>query len=229
MSWCLITGGTRRIGRSMALKLASEGYDILLHYNTSEAAALETQKDIQFFGVRCELFQGDLLADDFLQRTAELLETYRPEILINNASAYYPKSWADTVVEDWDNLMTIHAKVPFFLIQAFAKAVEQGLVINLVDAQVERRPIEYAPYILSKELLKNLTTLAARTFDPIRVNGISPGAIMAPESKENLDYHHQKKPLEGGQQEVLRTLELFLKSPFITGQVISVDGGHYLN
>jgi pteridine reductase len=226
----LITGGSRRLGRAMALSLASQGYDIALHYNHSLSEAEEMIPAIHSFGRRCLILQADLNDSHQAQPLLEKALNAFPNLnlLLNNASAYFPVSFAETSPEQWDQFYALHVKTPFFLMQAFARLCKQGLVVNMTDAHPPQT--DYFAYSLSKQNLADLTRLAARTLGPkIRVNAIAPGYILKPVegNPDNAPDIQAKIPLQriGSVAEITQALQVLIDNPYLTGQTLYIDGG----
>ncbi len=226
----LITGGAKRLGRALALHLASQGYDIALHCHQSRSEAEALIPAAASFGRRLEILSADLS----LAENAEILVNQAFEhfpglnLLINNASAFYPVSFAETTPAQWDQFYHLHVKTPFFLIQAFARRCQAGLVVNMTDAQAPQP--DYFAYALSKQNLGDLTRLAARSLGPkLRVNAIAPGYILAPVAgnPDNAADIRAQIPLQrtGAVQDITKALQVFLDNPYLTGQTLYVDGG----
>ena len=229
----LITGAARRLGRAMALHLASKGYDIALHCHHSRDQAEALLPLIESFARTGRIFTADLSdshqSEGLIQTVAEVFPNL--SLLIHNASVYQPLTFANTTPADWDTLYALHVKTPFFLTQAFARYCQQGLVICLTDAQAPRP--DYFAYSLSKQNLTDFTRLAARALGPqIRVNAIAPGHVLPPVSG-NPDpgaILSQVLPLArtGDPEDITRALQVFLDNPYLTGQTLYVDGGQHL-
>ena len=231
----LITGGAKRIGRELALSLASAAYNIALHYSSSAEEAEKTAEEIRGRGVECQTFQCDLREERELLELVPRVAGRMPEleVLINSASIFRKGAIAETGPEFFDSHLAINLKAPFFLSRDFAKLCRRGQIINLLDTRVARNDYGYAAYTLAKKALLELTRLSAREFAPgIRVNAVAPGLILPPEggSKEAFEKMAGKIPLRktGGPLDVLRAVEYLLKADFLTGQVIYVDGGEHL-
>ncbi len=231
----LITGGAKRIGRAIALALAGEGYDLAIHYNTSAAEAEELAGQVVAAGRRCELLSCDLA--DTGRLAAMMEEAFRrlPHLsaLVNNASIFERGTFLETDEAFLDRAMAVNFKAPFFLCQAFARRARAGGIVNILDTNVTRNVASYFAYSLSKKALRDLTLLAARALAPgIRVNAVCPGAILPPpgEPPEYLDKLISKVPLQragdGGQ--IAAAVLYLLRSDYVTGQCLFVDGGRHL-
>lgn len=228
----LITGGARRLGQAMGLCLAARGYDLVIHYRSSEQEALQLQADAAYFGAQTHLIQGNLRDPQFMQSLVAQALQLSPNLnlLLNNASVFYPKTLDETSPEILDDFMDLHLKAPLILSRDFAHLCGHGQIINLLDSQIQTKPLNYLPYILSKQALAELTLLNAKALGPeIRVNAIAPGYVLPPieGNEEKSERWIQRTPLKrmGSSQDVTAALEALLDSPFLTGQILWVDGG----
>jgi pteridine reductase len=233
----LITGGARRVGAEIARTLHAAGANLLIHYRSSSAAAI-TLAD-QLNEVRphsAAIHAAHLLTADAPDKlvAAALLEFGRLDILINNASSFYPTPVGQITQAQWDDLMGSNLKAPLFLSQAAAPSLarQHGLIINMIDIHA-LRPLKAHPvYSTAKAGLAMLTRALARELGPeIRVNGIAPGPVLWPEGDMDDELKREiigKTALKrhGTPQDIARTALFLAKdAPFITGQIIAVDGG----
>ncbi|GAC1300273.1 MAG: pteridine reductase [Steroidobacteraceae bacterium] len=233
----LITGGARRVGAEIARTLHAAGADILIHYRSSAAAAIALAD--QFNQVRphsAATHPAHLSAAEAPEKlvAATLLAYGRLDILINNASSFYPTPVGQITGPQWDDLIGSNLKAPLFLAQAAAPSLakQRGLIINMVDIHA-LRPLKGHPvYSIAKAGLAMLTRALARELGPqIRVNGIAPGPVLWPEG--DMDGELKREIIEktalkrqGTPQDVARTVVFLAKdAPYITGQIIAVDGG----
>jgi pteridine reductase len=229
----LITGGARRLGRAFALALAARGYDIALHYHASEADAQALAAVIDsHYGRRCVLLPGDLCTDAVMQRLVPEARAAFPalDLLINNASIYFPTPVAEVTPETFDAFHQLHVRAPFFLSQAFAQG-GSGQIINLVDAQNRLNMPAYVPYQLSKKSLQEMTAMLAKALGPhIRVNAIAPGYILPPPAGNHEVGEASAIPLArtGQISDITAALYALLDQPYLTGQTLYVDGGQTL-
>lgn len=229
----LITGGARRLGRAFALALAARGYDIALHYHASEADAQALAAVIDsHYGRRCVLLPGDLGEDVVMQRLVPEARAAFPalDVLINNASIYFPTPVAEVTPEQFDAFHQLHVRAPFFLAQAFAQG-GSGHIINLVDAQNRWHMPAYVPYQLSKKSLQDMTAMLAKALGPhVRVNAIAPGYILPPPAGNHETGDTQAIPLgrTGQISDITAALYALLDQPYLTGQTLYVDGGQTL-
>ncbi len=241
----LVTGAAARIGASIAQALHARGCDVLLHYNSSQEAAqrladrLNTARSRSAFVVSAELSSPagvEHLAGETRARFSAL------DILVNNASRFYPTLPGETRAWQWDDLLNSNLRGPYFLVQALLGELRaaQGVVINLVDIHAERPMRGHAVYCISKAGIAMMTRALAKELAPeIRVNGVAPGAILWPENEQL----GNKK--QGTRQVILSRTALgrpgepadiagavcylALDAPYITGQILTVDGGRSLN
>ena len=235
--WVLITGAAKRIGATIATRLHGAGANIAIHYFASADAAEALSKQLNAKRSNSAItVQGDLRKIADLKRmTQEVInQTAGLYALINNASSFYPTPLGEVTEEQWDDLIGCNLKAPLFLSQALLPHLRKtmGIIINIVDVHSERPLKNHPVYGAAKAGLGMLTRSLAKDLGPeIRVNGISPGAILWPESgmPENIqDNIIQKIPLKrAGTPEDIAAAVLFLMrdAPYITGQILKVDGG----
>ena len=233
----LITGGARRIGAAITRLLHATGMDVIVHYRNSADAALALQEELHAHRPgSVTLCQADLTNSSACETLTQCAHQAfgRLDALINNASAFYPTPVDRATEAEWEDLFAVNLKAPFFLAQACAPmlAMQSGAIINLADIYAKRPLAQHPIYSAAKAGLISLTRSLARDLGPeIRVNAIAPGAVLWPETREsdeNQDEIVQRTPLRrlGSPQDVARTVRFLLRdAPFITGQVINVDGG----
>src|SRR6202795_4126993 len=232
----LITGGARRVGAEIARTLHAAGANILIHYRASAAAAMALAD--QFNQVRphsAAIHSAHLSTAEAPEKlvAATLLEFGRLDILINNASSFYPTPIGHITLPQWDDLIGSNLKAPLFLSQAAAPSLakQRGLIINMIDIHALRPLKAHLVYSTAKAGLAMLTRALARELGPeIRVNGIAPGPVLWPESgvddalkREIVDKTALQRP-RGPQAISPRALFLAQDAPYITGQIIAVDG-----
>ncbi len=237
----LITGSARRIGATVAHTLHHAGMNIVLHYRSSASEA--SQLCEQFNRLRTNsafTVKADLLHFHSLQSLVTQAQQgwNRLDVLINNASSFYPTSIGKITEQHWDELMGTNLKAPLFLSQAAAPhlTINHGCIINIVDIHAERPLKNYPLYCVAKAGLVMLTKSMARELAPeVRTNGIAPGAILWPEI-EDYGFTHQEivqrtaLRRQGSPEDIARTaLFLIQDSNYITGQIIVVDGGRTLS
>ena len=233
----LVTGGARRVGAEIARTLHAAGANIVIHYRSSAAAAIALADQFNLARPRsATIHSAHLSTEDAPEKlvAATLLEFGRLDILVNNASSFYPTPIGQITVPQWDDLMGSNLKAPLFLSQAAAPSLRarHGLIINMIDIH-GLRPLKAHPvYSAAKAGLAMLTRALARELGPeIRVNGIAPGPVLWPEvdmeaelKREIIDKTALKR--HGTPQDIARTALFLAKdAPYITGQIIAVDGG----
>ena len=237
----LITGAARRIGAVVARTLHREGATVVIHYKSSEQEAKALQHELNTNRANaCFLLQADLLETaKFPNLIKQIIEQVgQLDILINNASSFYPTPLGTIQEQQWDDLMGTNLKAPLFLSQAAAAYLQeqQGVIINLADVHGLRPLSEFSVYCAAKAGLIMLTQVLARELGPaIRVNGIAPCAILWQELSMGEDQRAEllsKTALEriGSPEDIAGTVLFLVRdAQYITGQVIAVDGGRLLN
>jgi NAD(P)-dependent dehydrogenase (short-subunit alcohol dehydrogenase family) len=234
----LITGGAKRLGRALVLDLARHGYNIALHYNTSEREARATAADAETQGVKVALLQADLARES---DTATLVERAARELgplsaLINSASIFENDDWYSVSRESWDRHMETNLRAPFVLAQEFARQLPRGIdgsVINIIDQRVLKPTPQFISYSLSKAGLHWLTVTLAQALAPkVRVNAVGPGPTMINARQSHADFDRQREATILGHgaepQDVCAAVRYLLTAPSVTGQMIAVDGGQHL-
>jgi len=235
-----VTGGAKRLGAAMARRLHTAGASVVVHYHRSREAADELVAELDAVRAGSSLaVRGDLNDVDCLPAlVAQAVARYgRIDVLINNASTFYPTPVGSITAAQFDDLVGTNLRAPLFLSQAAAPALREtrGLIINMVDIH-GRRPLRAHPvYSAAKAGLVMLTKSLARELGPeVRVNGIAPGPVLWPERDldESLKAEIVAKTAlkrSGSPQDIARTaLFLATEAPYVTGQVIAVDGGRSL-
>lgn len=248
MARALITGAGRRLGRAMALYLAGRGYDIAVHYASSEAEADSLVAEITAMGRHAVAVQADLLdegqTEALIPRATAALGGPLT-VLVNNASIFEHDTVASATRTSWDRHIGSNLRAPFQLTQAFAaqalpaeidengEALAPSLIINMVDQRVLKLTPEFMTYSLAKMGLWALTQTTAQALAPaIRVNAIGPGPTMkgARQSAQHFASQRANTILKRGAnpEDVTAALGYFLDAPSVTGQLLCVDGGQHL-
>jgi len=235
--YALITGGAQRIGAAIAKALHASGYSIFLHYGQSDQQALTLQSELNVLrpdscfikSIKLSYETVDELSQWVLDKTESL------DVLINNASLFYPSPWQNATKEQWDQLFNTNVQVPFFLTQALLPALTkaQGNVINLIDIHAERTLDNHPIYSASKAALKSLTLSLAKDFgSSIRCNGVSPGAILWPDKSDEIDEEQKEHILNkipmhrlGEVNDIAEAVIFLIQNKYINGQIINIDGG----
>lgn len=237
----LITGGAKRLGAYNARQLHKQGYNITIHYchSRSEAENLATELNaIRPASALC--FSANLNRMQAITDLVSFVETQwgRLDVLLNNASSFYPTPFQSVTDEQWNDLFASNVKAPFFIAQACTEMLKKskGNIVNMIDIHAKRPLQDHTPYCMAKSALLTMTLALAKELAPdIRVNGISPGAILWPSDTESLSSEKKETILSGiplkrlgNEQDIADTLLYLVNSPYITGQIIEVDGGRSL-
>ena len=233
----LITGSGKRIGASISRAFHSRGYNIIAHFNSSskEIESLEEELNKKRKG-SCITFQANFFEEESIERFIEdtLKQTNRLDVLVNNASTFFPKKLSESSAEDLNNLYQTNTFVPFFLIKAFETLLKEsnGSVVNLSDSMVKGGIKEYSLYTAAKSSLESLTKSLAKELGPeIRVNAVAPGIILWPEdeelSEESKDKLIEKTALRriGSPEDIANAVLTVHELSYMTGQILNVDGG----
>jgi pteridine reductase len=233
----LVTGGAKRLGKACSLAMAAEGAEILLHYNRSKTEAEKTALEIHRLGSACTLIQQNLANPESIAAFTEkiLSETDNIDILVNSASIFPPDTFKEITFDSIMQNLQVNALSPFLLGKELAKKTKLTDIINFLDSRITGPEPNHSSYHLSKRMLYTMTKLMAESLAPdIRVNAIAPGPILPPDvMSENTDYFEKLKHLNplhrtGNPDDISQALLFLLKSSFITGQVLFIDGGMHL-
>lgn len=237
----LITGAARRIGREIALTLARRGAQILIHYSQSYKEALSLQREIREMGTK-----GWLVSADFSPPKGEILPAIqrflkhayrlvpRIDILVNNAAIYYPTPLGKISEKDWDQLMTVNLKAPFFLAQEIGVRMlkqKYGKIVNLADWTGLRPSARYLPYCISKAGLIAATYGLAKGLAPyVQVAGIAPGPILPARGMGGKERKQTARSTLlrrfGSPRDIAETVRFFVEdTDFMTGALLPVEGG----
>jgi pteridine reductase len=233
----LITGAARRVGAAIARKLHAAGANIVLHYRSSTEAADAVAKELNEKRPNSVVtVEADLLDVGQLQALPEIATSNfgSLDILVNNASTFYPTPMGDITEIDWHDLMGTNLKAPLFLSQAASSAlrISNGLIVNIADIHGQQPLSRHTVYSIAKAGVVMLTKSLARELGPsIRVNAIAPGPVMWPE--DGMDKALQAEIVgrtalkrAGSADDVARAVLFFAtEAPYVTGQVLAVDGG----
>lgn len=232
----LVTGAAKRLGRAVALRLAEEGADIVIHYHSSEAKAKDVVQEIEKFGRRAVAIAANLADVREIQRLVDEAAKHfgRLDILVNSAANFLPASMVSTTEEIWDAALDTNLRAPFFCAQAAAPLLKRthGVIINFADAGGLLGWTGYIPHSVSKAGVVLLTKILAKALAPeVRVNAIAPGTITLEGDPPELERDFVKlAPLRrsGRPEDITDTVLFLVHSKFITGQVLVVDGGRTL-
>lgn len=248
MGKALVTGAGKRLGRAMALSLASRGFDVAVHYGSSSADAENVVTEIENGGGRAVSLGADLLdrdATEALVPRAAMALGGALTVLVNNASIFEYDTLASATPENWDRHIGSNLRAPFFLTQAFAaqaptavkdqrgEPLADALVVNMLDQRVKKLTPEFMTYTIAKMGLWAFTQTAARALAPnVRVNAIAPGPTLIGGRQSESHFAKQRAATVLGRgsnpEEIVSALEFFLDAPGVTGQILAVDGGQHL-
>jgi len=234
----LITGGAVRIGRAIALHLASRGFIVVIQYHKSKPDADATVAAIKAAGGVAAAFQAEL---EVHADIAQLIPRVNVEIgpiacLVNNASAFEHDNLTSLTPESWRRHMAVNLEAPVFLAQAFAAQLPAGAagnIVNILDQRVLRPNPQFFSYTVSKAALHAATKTMAQALAPrIRVNAIAPGPTLKSIHQTDDEFAHEQAAMPLGRgatpDEIARAVGFILDAPSITGQTIAVDGGQHL-
>ena len=231
----LVTGGAIRVGLHFAETLASLGYDLAIHYNSSEKRADEAVAKIRALGVECRAFRFDFQSGKNPSALIEQVVEVFPglSVLVNCASIYNAAPITETTMDMLHTEFQVNFFTPYLLSGAFARRVETGNIINILDNKIAFQQYQYGAYLSAKKALAELTKMAAMELAPrIRVNGIAPGVIMpgVTRTDDYIAWRVQGIPLkrQGAVEELGKALIYILDNEYITGQHLYVDGGESL-
>jgi len=232
----LVTGAAVRIGRAIALALAEQGANVIVHYRSSREEAEAACAELTALGARAWPLQAELASPDqaagLIPRAAEVAGPVHA--LVNSASIFGPSTIAHMTPEQVRENLAVNAWGPLALMRALAaQEIDGGRVVNLLDTRVQGLDLDHAAYILSKHALLQLTRMAAVELAPrITVNAVAPGLILPPpgEDESYLDALAESLPLKrhGSARDVADAVTYLLQAEFVTGQVIFVDGGRHV-
>jgi len=235
----LITGAAKRVGAVTAKKLHSNGYNVVIHYGQSASEAeqlvnaLNEKRKNSAVAIQADL--SDLSAVSKLSKAA-VAQWGGMHALINNASAFYPTPLNESTIKQWDELFNSNAKAPYFLAQSLAGtlAESEGAIVNMVDIHATHPLKHYNLYGMSKAALAFMTKSLAKDLAPhVRVNGIAPGMVMWPDEEiHELDREKllRRIPLKksGTPDDIANAIAFLVEQPYITGQILAIDGGRSL-
>jgi pteridine reductase len=237
----LVTGSAKRVGAATVQALHQAGYNVIIHCRLSRQAADELAAKLNSMRAdSARVIQADLNNETIYNSLIE--QAYacwnRLDVLINNASSFFPTPVGSITLDDWNNLVNSNMKAPLFLSQAAAPYLKQvnGCIINMIDVHAQRPMKNHTVYCAAKAGLAMITMSLAKELGPeIRVNGVAPGAILWPENdmpdhSKNLILERTSLKRPGQPIDITKTI-LFLArdADYTTGQIIAVDGGRSLN
>ena len=238
MKTALISGGATRIGAQIVRTLHEDGYKVIIHCHQSEEIAqalchkLNSKRNNS-----AQVIVADLGDNKAIKKLTQKIKSL--DLLVNNASVFYPTLTENCTTEDWDKIININLKAPFFLATGLSKvlAVSQGSIVNIIDIYSDRPLKNFSIYNISKAGLKMLTKTLAKELAPnIRTNGISPGSILWPQDESQLSEKEKIMMLDkialkrqGSPNDISQAVLFLANARYITGQIINIDGGRSLN
>ena len=234
----LVTGGAARVGKTTALALAGRGANVAITYLTSEEKAQTTIREIESLGVRGLAVRCDISQPSEVHAMVqEVLSTLGSiSILVNNAAIFYRTPFEKLTEEDWDLFLDVNLKGPFLLCRKVGEIMRRqgrGKIINLADIAGAKVWAEYIPYSVSKAGLIALTKGLAKALAPaVQVNAIAPGAVLLPDgtTPDERERAIRRIPLDrlGSPEDIARAAVYLIENDFITGEILTVDGGQHL-
>ena len=235
-----ITGAAKRIGKEIALTFKELGWNIIIHYNSSKKDADDLANQINKDNPNsAKTVQGNLdIKEDVQKILSEVSETFPSiDVLVNNASTFYPTPIDEISEDHWDKLIGSNLKGPLFLIQGLKEKLKRsnGSIINITDTNLTKGVANYSIYSAAKAGLEAVTKGLARELAPeIKVNAIAPGAMLEPPdvrwTEEQKNKVVESIPLKrmGSEKDIANAVKFLAHSAYITGQIIKVDGGRSL-
>jgi len=235
----LITGAAKNIGAAIAKKLHNVGMNVIVHYNNSENEAIELIKSLNDIRDNSAIaIQADLEKNEDCSTLINNAINFKKniDVLVNNASSYYPTPLDQVNEDDWNKLININIKAPLFISKLLSKTLKKnnGCIINITDIYASNPLKEHSIYCISKAALVSLTKSLAKELAPdVRVNAISPGAITWPQDMDNKTKEIIKDQIilkKLGEKKDIANCVIFLvnDADYVTGQILNVDGGKTL-
>ena len=234
----LVTGAAKRLGRAIALDLAAHGWNVAIHYNSSEDDADSATQAVRAFGAEAAILKCDLSKET---ETAALVDRAVKELgpltaLINSASLFENDDWQSASRKTWDDHIETNLRAPLVLSQLFAKQLPDGAkgnIINIIDQRVLKPTPQFLSYSVSKAGLYWLTTTLAQGMGPrIRVNAVGPGPTLKNPRQSDADFNRQRDAtiLRRGADpaDICAAVRYLLDAEAVTGQMLAVDGGQHL-
>jgi len=238
MKTALISGGAARIGAQIVRTLHENGYKVIIHCHQSEEIAQALCRELNSKrNSSAQVVVADLGDNEAIKKLTQTIKSL--DLLVNNASVFYPTSTENSTIDDWDKIININLRAPFFLATGLSKilATSQGSIVNIIDIHSDRPLKKFSIYNISKAGMKMLTKTLAKELAPnIRVNGISPGSILWPQDDSQLSEKEKMIIIDritlkkqGSPNDIAEAVLFLADAKYITGQVINIDGGRSLN
>ena len=238
MKTALITGGAMRIGAQIVRTLHEDGYKVIIHCHQSEDIAQKLCNELNSKrNDSAQIVVADLGDNEAIKKLTQTIKSL--DLLVNNASVFYPTLTENSTIEDWDKIININLRAPFFLALGLSKVLanSEGSIVNIVDIHSDRPLNKFSIYNISKAGLKMLTKTLAKELAPhIRANGISPGSILWPQDDSQLTDKEKTMMLDrialrrqGSPDDIAEAVLFLANSKYITGEIINIDGGRRLN
>jgi pteridine reductase len=229
----LVTGAARRLGKAIALELASAGADVVIHCRESEDEARTLAKDIERMGGGAWVVEADFARSaEGVIAQARKAARQPLSILVNSASSFPQDPLMRMDRRQLDASVTVNAWAPFVLMRGFAAQGQPGCIVNILDSHIIDPERQRASYSIAKGILADMTRMCAMEFAPaIRVNGVAPGPILAPKGLEDvLESLGRRLPLKrhGEPHDIAQAVRYLCEAKFVTGHVLFVDGGRHM-
>lgn len=238
MKTALVTGGAHRIGAQICRTLHDNNFNVIIHYKNSASAAQDLATELNKKRKNSALIiQADLSNIKSIEKLCSAINSL--DVLINNASVFYPTPISEINKDSYQQIMNTNLMAPLFLSTTLADKMSDnnGCIVNIVDIHSQRPLKNYTIYNISKAAIAMMTKTLAKELAPkLRVCGVSPGSILWPENSAEIDQNKKNKMLnkialkkQGSSEDIAQTVLFLINSNYITGQIISVDGGRTLN
>ena len=233
----LVTGAGHRVGRALAVALGARGMHVIVHYHASAAGAEETVRLVARAGGSAEAIRANLGDAGEAERLVDQAVAARGtlDVLVNSAAVMRRTPFGETSVESWDGMFALNLRAPYFLSQRAAPALRaaRGSIINIADLAAFETWPAYVPHGITKSAVVQMTRALARVLAPeVRVNAIAPGVVLLPEgwSDEDAERLRATTPLGrlGSPEDVAGAMLYLLDAGYVTGEVITVDGGRHV-
>ncbi len=238
MKTALVTGGAHRIGAQICHTLHDNNFNVIIHYKNSASAAQDLATELNNKRKNsASTIQADLSDIKSIEKLCSAINSL--DVLINNASVFYPTPISEINQDSYQQIMNTNLMAPLFLSTTLAEKMSDnnGCIVNIIDIHSQRPLKNYTIYNISKAAIAMMTKTLAKELAPkLRVCGVSPGSILWPENAAEIDQNKKNKMLnkialkkQGSSKDIAQTVLFLINSNYITGQIISVDGGRTLN